>query len=127
MGGRFSFSKKERLSGGILIHKLFSEGKTMMVYPFRIIYLFTESDLPSPAQMLISVPKRNFKRAVDRNLLKRRIKEAYRLNKSILYDVLLKEEKKLVFAMVYISNEIVSYQQIELRIKEFLLKFSEKI
>ena len=76
---------------------------------------------PEFHQILISVPKRNFKRAVDRNLLKRRIREAYRLNKSILVD-----NEKLLIAYIYTAKEILAYAEIEKKLVAGLVKLSAK-
>ena len=77
-----SFKKEERLCNIKLIEKLYHTGSSFLVYPFRIIWLSSETNSEFPVQVLISVPKKKFKRAVDRNLLKRRIREIYRLHKS---------------------------------------------
>ena len=78
----YSFKKEERLCNVKLIEKLFTDGSSFLVYPFRIIWLSEVANSVHPVQVLISVPKKRFKRAVDRNLLKRRIRELYRIHKS---------------------------------------------
>ena len=109
-----SFNKEERLCNVKLIDKLYHNGSSFLVYPFRIIWLAADSDLPFPAQILISIPKKRFKRAVDRNLLKRRIREIYRLNKSVdLYPFLNERSKKIILGVNYIGNEIVEYSSLE--------------
>jgi ribonuclease P protein component len=109
-----SFNKEERLCNVKLIDKLYHNGSSFLVYPFRIIWLAADSDLPFPAQILISIPKKRFKRAVDRNLLKRRIREIYRLNKSVdLYPFLNERSKKIILGVNYIGNEIAEYSSLE--------------
>jgi ribonuclease P protein component len=83
MTGVFTFGKKERLSQRAAIERLFNEGKSFSVPPFRVFYI-TAPKAAAPVQILIAVPKRKYKRAVDRNKLKRLIREAYRLNKAVL-------------------------------------------
>ncbi|WP_395802031.1 ribonuclease P protein component [Daejeonella sp.] len=109
-----SFNKEERLCNVKLIDKLYHNGSSFLVYPFRIIWLAADSDLPFPAQILISIPKKRFKKAVDRNLLKRRIREIYRLNKSeMLYPFLNQRSEKIILAINYIGNEISEYASLE--------------
>jgi len=72
-----------------------------------------ETGCSSPAQILISVPKRNFKHAVDRNLIKRQIREAYRHHKSILYDYLGNKGRKCALAIVFTGKNKVPYAQLE--------------
>ena len=111
-----TFKKEERLSKTKVINKLFSEGKKFSVEPIRVVWLDMEMEGDYPAQVLISVSKKLFKRAVDRNLIKRRIREAYRKNKITFYSSLNKNAKKCVFALLYSSNEIDSYKDIEEKI-----------
>ena len=80
---RFTFRKHEKLKSRKLIGKLFEEGKSVKKFPLRLVYLQTEHTSDSKIQAGFSVPKRNFKRAVDRNRIKRLMREAYRLNQSL--------------------------------------------
>ena len=79
-----SFTKEERLCSKKLIEQLFREGSSFNLYPLRFIFIKQSPSAPAVPQVLISVSKRSFKKAVDRNRLKRQIREAYRLHKSIL-------------------------------------------
>ena len=96
-----TLTKAERLSSKIIIDKLFSTGKAFNHAPFKVVWLQTTED-SVPAQILISVPKRLFKRAVDRNRLKRLIREGYRKNKHLLYDQL--NGKKILFMFIFTSK-----------------------
>lgn len=107
-----TFKKSERLSGKKDIEELFKNGSYFYLSPLKVV---TTPNLTSPLhQVLFSVPKRHFKRAVDRNLLKRRMREAYRLHKHLL----ITEPKVLSIAYIYTSNELASYQTIAQQIKE---------
>lgn len=111
------FRKQERLSSEVVIGKLFKSNLTLFVFPFKIFYL-PASELSVSDQVVISVSKRSFKRAVDRNLLKRRIREAYRLNKNLLYKDL--DAPFFTFALVYVAKKIMPYQEIESKLKLIL-------
>ena len=111
-----TFKKDERLSAEKIIDKLFSRGKSFLIYPYRVVWMEHEAGTKYPAQILISVSKKKFKKAVDRNLIKRRTREAYRKNKSSFYKFLNHKEKNCIFALVYTSNEIALYKEIEQKI-----------
>lgn len=119
--------KEERLNNIISIGKLFSHGESFIAYPFRVVYNFVEKQ-DAPAAMFISVPKRHFKHAVDRNLIRRRSKEAYRLNKHKLIDVLINNNKKLELAIIYLDKEIENYDKLEpkiIKVIEKLIKITQ--
>jgi ribonuclease P protein component len=105
-----TFTKAERLSSKVAIDKLFEQGKSFHSPPFKICWLEIIEDR-SPAQIVISVPKRLFKRAVDRNRIKRLIRETYRKNKNLLYDKL--ENKKVLLMFIYTSKTIIEYKEME--------------
>lgn len=121
-----SFKKEERLCNKRLIEQLFHKGSSFHLYPFRVTFLLSKEILV-PAQVLIAVPKKRFKRAVDRNLLKRRIREAYRIHKSkMLYEFLDQQQSKVIFSIQYIGKEIQDYSFIELKLKDTLLKLQDE-
>lgn len=107
----FTFRKEERLSSKILLDKLFSEGKSLFSYPFKFIFLKIELDDVPDIRVVFSVPKRNFKQAVKRNLIRRRIKEAYRLNKQTFANDI--AGNKLIVFVIYAEKAILEYKQIE--------------
>jgi len=84
--GQFSFSKSERISEKKIIDNLFSSGKKFSVYPFDVRFLNQDENSDSISKVLITVSSSKIKSAVKRNLLKRRIKESYRINKNIIYN-----------------------------------------
>ncbi|MGV3686995.1 MAG: ribonuclease P protein component [Daejeonella sp.] len=121
-----SFTKEERLCSKKLIDKLFHNGSSFLLYPFRIIWLSEALPEDRPVQVLISVPKKKFKRAVDRNLLKRRIREIYRLQKSqSLYPFLNEHSSAILLGINYIGNEIGEYAFMEKKFNAAIMKFKK--
>jgi len=122
----FSFRKDEILRKKKLIDRLFAEGYTFYIYPFKIFWLALPLDTPNPAQILITVGKRSFKHAVDRNRVKRQIREVYRLHKYELYDDLLKDKKHCILGIIYTTNIHLPTEELEVKIKAVLKRlFSE--
>ena len=121
------FRKSERLCRKKYIDELFQTGKSFYSYPFRLVWLPVSGPLAFPAQMGISVQKRLFKKAVHRNLLKRRIREAYRKNKSGLYIKLKKHDIHIVFMLIYNASGILSSKEIEGKIIVVLSRLMEEL
>jgi ribonuclease P protein component len=121
---RFTFQKKERLHKEKLIQELFETGSSFFLFPFKVLSK-NNPDAAFPVhQVLISVSKKNFKRAVDRNLIKRRVRESFRLNKNLLPST-----PKLLIAYIYTAKEILTFAQIQERLIKTLTRFDhvEKI
>ena len=111
---RKTFPKSERLSRQKLIKTLFDQGKSYHYFPLKLLYL--PSTEISQNQVLFAVPKRNFKKAVDRNRVKRQMREAYRLHKErISYSP--DKEVHFLLAYVYIAKKQYPYRDIEAKIK----------
>lgn len=113
----YALPKTERLRSLGAVRRLFDEGTAGFVYPFRYMVITEQSTQPS-VEVLFSVPKRNHKRANKRNLLRRRMKEAYRLNKSLLAA----EDRGVVIdlALIYSSKELLPYKSINNAISRIL-------
>jgi ribonuclease P protein component len=121
-----TLGKKERISSRTLIEKLFSGGgsRSMSAFPLRLVYMQVERNEGEPAAaMLISVPKRYFKRAVKRNRVKRQVREAYRKNKHILIP---SEGRQLLLAFIYTDNQLRDSVEVEDRVKNLLHRVNEK-
>ena len=124
-----TLSKKERIVSNLLIETLFSQGnsESLAAYPIRVIYTQIEQQQDcAPVQILISVPKKRFKHAVDRNRVKRQVREAYRHHKQLLYNKV-EEGKQLLVAFVWLSDKHMPSSEVEKKIKMLLEKIAAKI
>ena len=115
--GQLTFSKEERITHKGDIEKLFTSGKKLNLFPFDIRYY--SGNKGSLNKVLISVSKKNIKSAVKRNLLKRRIRESYRLNKKQL------SNSGYSIAIIYVDNKILKFKQIDDFIKKVLKNISK--
>lgn len=124
---RNTLCKAERLCSKLQIEKLFMGGsKSFSVYPLRVVFMPTEKKEDASASVLISVSKKRFKRAVKRNRVKRQIREAYRKNKHELLEFLDEKAEGLAIAFIYLSDEILSTDEIESKMKVLLARIIEK-
>ena len=120
----FSLKKAERLNSKKIIDKLFAEGDSILQYPLKMVFLKTKLPVDCPAQTAFTVSKKNFKRAVKRNRIKRVLREAYRINKHIIYDEF-KDEQLAVF-IIFIGKELPEYIDIEIATRKGLNKVIKK-
>jgi len=119
-GDCFKFTKEERVTGDKRIETLFAEGRSFMAYPFRVVFLETAHPLAMPLSILVSIPKKRLKSAVHRNRMKRLAKEAYRLNKHLIEDALLRKEGHIDVAFIYVKDELSDFATVEKGIRKAL-------
>lgn len=118
-----SFGKKEKLKSKILITQLFEEGKGISVYPLKLIYLSTEKQEIS-IKSAVTVSKRNFKSAVDRNRIKRLLRESYRRNKAEVFN---NTDANFAFLFLYLGKDMPTFEQLDHKMKLILNKFKLQI
>lgn len=120
----YTFGKNDRLKGVKEISTLFEEGKSFFSHPFRVIWRFTEAHAGIPTRTGISVPKKIFRRAVDRNRIKRIFRESWRHRKSNIDDLIRKHNKEIDIMFIYTGGEIPSLKIMDSYIDKTIAKFS---
>ena len=124
----FTLSKEERMSSKLLINELFggTESRSLVAFPLRLVYMKHDRDNEKQfaASILISVHKRHFKHAVDRNKVKRQIREAYRLHKSLLN---YSEDQCVAMAFIWLDNKHHSSRRVEHCVTTLLKRMKERL
>lgn len=124
---RNTLSKSERLNKKLVIDRLFAGGsKSLLAFPLRVVFMPVASD-GERASILISVPKKRFRRAVRRNRVKRQIREAYRKNKFTLLHVLEEKGVSMVLAFIWLDDKLYPSSVVEEKIKNLLIRITEKL
>ncbi|MES2375303.1 MAG: ribonuclease P protein component [Bacteroidota bacterium] len=124
----YTFTKEERLCNKRLIDELFHNGSSFLCYPFKASWLLMTEPQEVPVQIVFSVSKKRYKRAIDRNLIKRRMREAYRLSKQQqLYDQLIVADKRIILSVGYIGKEIAPYELIEKKMLKLLTQLNTEL
>ncbi|WP_417363219.1 ribonuclease P protein component [Galbibacter sp.] len=120
-----SFGNQQRLKNKILIGKLFSQGSSVSKYPLRLVYLKTEQNSDTPVKVAVSVSKRSFKKAVDRNRIKRLVREVYRLNK----DLFIREtdSESYAFIFLYTGREVPIFDDLQNTLVRLSEKFKQQL
>lgn len=121
---KFSFNKKEKLKSKKLIEQLFANGQSVSVFPLRLVFMPTTFNDGVMAKAGVSVSKRQFKTAVDRNRIKRLIREVYRLNKTNYFNNI---STSYAFMILYIGKDKPTLTQIETRMNHLFEKFLKKV
>ena len=124
-GTRYTFQKNERLCSKKMIERLFAEGKSLFVYPLKAVILKTPLKSDFPCKVAFAVSKKSFKRAVMRNLLKRRMRESFRLNKPVFYNEI--GENQIALFLIYTSKTEEDYPVIESATKKILKKLVREL
>ena len=125
---KFTYPKNEKLKSKITIDLLFSIGKSVSKYPLRLVFVESDYGIPEDSdqklKMGVSVSKKYFKHAVDRNYFKRVLRETYRLNKDILIDNL---DKKYAFMFFYQTKDRLTYEEINTKTIQLFEKFIQQL
>lgn len=132
----YGLKKSERLTSQLVIERLFAGGNaSMAAFPLRIVFMQMEknendgrngNDEP-PVSILVSVPKKRFRHAVDRNRMKRLVREAYRLNKHILWEALQEKDYRLALAFVCITDTLPFFYAVNKSMTKALTRIAEKV
>ncbi len=122
--------KTERLSGVIPIEKLFTDGNSFIVYPLRVVFRLSETTGDFPVKILAGVSKKRFKKATDRNLIKRHIREAYRLNKETIVEYFTSKKQCIHIAFFYVADTLpekkIVTEKMIIALNKIVQKSSEK-
>jgi ribonuclease P protein component len=124
---KFENKRKNHLKSKIIIDQLFSTGNAITIPPFRLVFLEVENSDFAGVQTLVSVPKRRFKLAVTRNLIKRKISEAYRLNATGFQLKTSEKNQHIAIGFIYIGRKDLDLEHAQVKMKEILEKLSLKL
>lgn len=121
------FTKQERICNETEITRLFEKGESFISYPVRVVWIENNNDLSKGAKVLISVSKKKLRHAVDRNRVKRLVREAYRLNKTVLSDVIAETGKSLSLCFIWLPSDIIDFKKVERKMTDALDRIAQKI
>jgi ribonuclease P protein component len=119
----FSFPKKEKLTNKKVFETLFTEGKALREFPLQLIYVKTAPNGEVPIKVAVVAPKKKFKTAVQRNRIKRLLREAYRHNKPIIFNNI---EGNFAFIFLYLGKKTPNFKEVDLTMKKLLESFLNK-
>jgi len=120
-----TFLKEEKLCSQKIIGDIFLAGNSFLCYPLKVVWKDEDLLTQFPAQVVFSVPKRLFKKAHDRNLIKRQLREIYRHKKSDIYPLLEEHNRKIALMIVYIANEKPEFRLLEAAMTKIVVKLKK--
>lgn len=121
MASAYSYQRTEKLKSRKTLDEIFSVGKSFSVFPLKLFYLLPAADA-KPVKAGVGVSARNFPKAVDRNRIKRLLRETYRLQKTSLYNSLVQKQKSVAVFLLYTGKEMPDYQLLDEKMKTVLTK-----
>jgi ribonuclease P protein component len=124
---RFTFKKEERLYGHAALENVYENGKHLHNNNIKILFIEVPQSTCSVCRVVFSVPKRNFKKAVERNLIKRRMREVYRKHKHILYQQLIEKQKSIHIYLIYTSKQIISFDELKENLLQALQLLANRV
>ena len=124
---RFTFKKEERLYGHAALENVYTNGKHLHNHIIKILYIEVPKNKQPACRVVFSVPKRNFKKAVDRNLIKRRMREVYRNHKHLLYQHLTEKQKHIHIYLIYTSKQIIEFDALKENLVQALQLLANKV
>jgi ribonuclease P protein component len=124
---RYTFKKEERLSRKKIIDNLFKSGRSFYINPFRVVYLKGVTDGPFPAQILITVSRKSYQSIPERNLIRRKIREAYRYSKGEFYEALNSAQMSCAFILMYSGHKSLSTAEIRQKINQCLKRLMREL
>lgn len=120
--------KAEKLCSRTAIDRLFSEGKSLMAYPFRVVFRYDDQMVTGPVQFMISIPKKRIRHAVDRVTLRRRVREAYRLHRrTVLHPVTEQIPGQLHVAIIFVGDQVVPYATVQASVVNLLQRIADSV
>ena len=126
MAARNTYSKKEKLKSRKALNALFAQGSSFLLFPVKVFFMPAEKTT-EVLQAGVGVSSRHFKRAVDRNRIKRLLRESYRLNKQPLLTSLGSQQKNINLFFLYIGKELPEYATLQDKMKQALTKLEETL
>jgi len=123
----FSYGKNEKLKSRKLLEQVFSEGKSFTVFPVKVFYLKPNTPLDFPVKVGVGVSGKHFKKAVDRNRIKRLLREAYRTEKLALHKYLQEQNKHVVVFLLYIDKVLPEYAVIKTKMPLILERIIKQL
>ena len=123
----FSYGKTEKLKGRKLVQELFNKGKTFTVYPVKVFYIQPEVKLDHPVKVGVGTSTKYFKKGVDRNSIKRLLREIYRIEKLPLHDHLHASRKQVVIFFLYVDRSIPEYAELKTKMQVALHKLTKQL